>query len=97
MYVGEDFSSNLAVSTTMPPATPPQCEECRWCIGDSTTTTITPQPHQEECPSSSTSTLLASVLTAIITALLAGAIFLIVLVAVCKCHPNFRSEANKKV
>ena len=46
-------------------------------------------PAGMECPSCLTSTLLASVLTAIITALLATAIFLPVLVAVCKCHPNF--------
>ena len=43
----------------------------------------------EECLSCFNSTLLASVLTAIITALLATAIFLPVLVAVRKCHPKF--------
>ena len=49
------------------------------------------QCHCNKCPSCScsTSTLLASVLTAIITALLATAIFLLVLVAIHKCHPNF--------
>ena len=49
----------------------------------------------EECLSCSTSTLLASVLTAIITALLATAIFLPVLVAVRKCHPNFTPGGAK--
>jgi hypothetical protein len=41
------------------------------------------------CPSFSTSTALASVITAIATTLLATVIFLLVQVAVCKCHPKF--------
>jgi hypothetical protein len=43
----------------------------------------------EVCPSCSTSTALASVITAIATALLATVIFVLVQVAVCKCHPKF--------
>ena len=43
----------------------------------------------EVCPSCSTSTALASVITAIATALLATAIFVLVQIAVCKCHPKF--------
>jgi hypothetical protein len=42
----------------------------------------------EVCPSS-TSTALASVITAIATALLATVIFVLILIAVCKCHPKF--------
>ena len=42
----------------------------------------------EVCPSCSTSTALASVITAIATALLATVIFVLV-IAVCKCHPKF--------
>ena len=41
------------------------------------------------CPSSSTSTALASVITAIATALLATVISVLVVIAVCKCHPKF--------
>jgi hypothetical protein len=37
----------------------------------------------------STSTALASVITAIATALLATVIFVLVQIAVCKCHPKF--------
>jgi hypothetical protein len=40
-------------------------------------------------PSCSSSTALASVITAIATALLATVIFVLVQIAVCKCHPNF--------
>jgi hypothetical protein len=43
----------------------------------------------EVCPSSTTSTALASVITAIATALLATVIFVLVQIAVCKCHPKF--------
>ena len=43
----------------------------------------------EACPSCSTSTALASVITAIATALLATVIFVLVMIAVCKCHPKF--------
>jgi ribosomal protein L31 len=41
------------------------------------------------CPSCSTSTALASVITAIATALLAIVIFVLVQIAICKCHPKF--------
>ena len=40
----------------------------------------------EMCPSCSTSTALASVITAIVTALLATVIFVLVQIAICKCH-----------
>ena len=43
----------------------------------------------EVCPSCSTSTALASVITAIATALLATVISVLVMIAVCKCHPKF--------
>ena len=43
----------------------------------------------EVCPSSSTSTALAAVITAIATALLTTVIFVLVQIAVCKCHPKF--------
>ena len=43
----------------------------------------------EACPSCYTSTALASVITAIATALLATVIFVLVMIAVCKCHPKF--------
>ena len=41
------------------------------------------------CPSCSTSTVLASVITAIATALLATVVSVLVIIAVCKCHPKF--------
>ena len=47
----------------------------------------------EVCPSYSTSIMpiiLTSVITAIITALLATVIFVLVQIAVCKCHPMFK-------
>ena len=43
----------------------------------------------EACPSCSTSTALASVITAIATALLTTVISVLVMIAVCKCHPKF--------
>ena len=43
----------------------------------------------EVCPSCFTSTALASVITAIVTALLATVIFVLVQIAVCKCNPKF--------
>ena len=43
----------------------------------------------EVCPSCSSSNILTSVITAIITALLATVIFVLALIAVCKCHPKF--------
>ena len=47
------------------------------------------------CPSCSTSTALASVITAIVTALLATVIFVLVQIAVCKCHPKFTPAGAK--
>ena len=41
------------------------------------------------CPSCSSSTALASVISAIATALLATVIFVLVQIAVCKCQPKF--------
>ena len=38
-----------------------------------------------------TTVILVSVVTAIVTALLATAIFVLVQIAVCKCHPKFSS------
>ena len=46
----------------------------------------------EVCPSCSTSIMpiiMAFVITAIVTALLATVIFVLALIAVCKCHPKF--------
>ena len=43
----------------------------------------------EACPSCSTSTALASIITAIATSLLATVISVLVMIAVCKCHPKF--------
>ena len=48
-----------------------------------------PTSVSEVRPFSSTSVVLASVITAIITALLATVIFVLVQIAVCKCHPKF--------
>ena len=45
----------------------------------------------EVCPSCSASTVQASVITAIVTALLATVVFLMVQIAVCKFHPKLRS------
>ena len=53
------------------------------------------QPTHSECPSSSTTTILASVLTAIITALLTTVISVVVPIAVCKYYPKFRSGGAK--
>ena len=41
------------------------------------------------CPSCSTSNTLTSVISVVITALLATVIFVLALIAVCKCHPKF--------
>ena len=52
------------------------------------------------CPSCSTSVALASVITAIITALLATVIFVLVQIAVCKCHSKFTpggAETGRKI
>ena len=46
--------------------------------------------QSEVCNSCSASTIQASIITAIVTALL-EAVFFVVLVAVCKCHPKFKS------
>ena len=45
----------------------------------------------EVCPSCSASTIQASVITAIVTALLEVVVFLVVIIAICKFHPKFRS------
>ena len=59
---------------------------------DQTTTTPTYSIAQCECPSCSASTTTqASVITAIVTALLATVVFLVVQIAVCKLHPKYRS------
>ena len=52
-------------------------------------TANTPTTQFEVCPSCSTSVVLASVITAITTVLLATVIFVLVQIAVCKCHPKF--------
>ena len=59
--------------------------------------------QSEECPSipaqneacSLESTVLACAITAIVTALLATAIFVLVLLAVCKCHPKLAPRGAK--
>jgi hypothetical protein len=57
---------------------------------DSDPTTLCSNSDQcEVCPSCSTSTALATVITAIATALLATVIFVLVQIAVCKYHPKF--------
>jgi hypothetical protein len=48
----------------------------------------------EVYPSCSASTALATVITAIATALLATIIFVLVQIAVCKCHPKFGAETG---
>ena len=45
----------------------------------------------EVCPSYSASTVQASVITAIVTALLATVVFVMVQIAICKFHPKLRS------
>ena len=42
-----------------------------------------------QTPSCSTSIVLASIISVIVTALLATVIFVLALIAVCKCHPKF--------
>ena len=59
---------------------------------DQTTATTTCSMTQcEVCPSYSASTVQASVITAIVTSLLEAVVFLVVLIAICKFHPKFRS------
>ena len=59
-------------------------------VSNDTTSTVYVSTQCEVCPSCSTSTALASVITAIVTALLATVIFVLVQIsAVCKCHPKF--------
>ena len=60
------------------------CMKYRYIPAVSDRTTVSMQC--EACPSCSTSTALASVITAIATALLAT---VLVMIAVCKCHPKF--------
>ena len=43
------------------------------------------------CPSCSASTIQASVITAIVIALLATVVFVMVQIAICKFHPKYRS------
>ena len=45
----------------------------------------------EVCPSCSASNIQASVITAIVTALLEAVVFLVMIIAICKFHPKFRS------
>ncbi len=67
---------------------------------DETTAAFTTQPGSDRttvssdtnpCPSCSTSTVLASVITALTTALLATVIFVLVQIALCKYHPKFKT------
>ena len=76
--------------TTQPPPTitPTQCDGSV-CSTPTTPDVTTSTTQCEVCPFSSTSVVLASVITAIITALLATVIFVLVQIAVCKCHPKF--------
>ena len=59
------------------------------CIIPAASDYTTSPTQREVCPSSSVSIVLASVITAIATALLATVIFVLVQIAVCKCHPKF--------
>ena len=61
------------------------CMTCIPAVPDNTTVSS----QCEACPSCFTSTALASVITAIATALLATVISVLVMIAVCKCHPKF--------
>ena len=65
---------------------------CIPAVPDSTTVST----QCEACPSCSTSTALASVITAIATALLATVIFVLVMIAVCKCHPKFSPVGTER-
>ena len=57
----------------------------------------TTSPTQcEVCSSSSTSVALASVISVIATALLATVIFVLVQIALCKCHPKFTPGGGPK-
>ena len=47
--------------------------------------------QSEVCPSCSVSTIQASVVTAIVTALLEAVVFLVMIIAICKFHPKLRS------
>ena len=47
--------------------------------------------QSEVCPSCSASTVQASVVTAIVIALLEAVIFLVVMIVICKFHPKYRS------
>ena len=70
----------IADSTMPSVGTATQCEVCL---------SSCPTLVSEVCAFSSTSVVLASVITAIVTALLATVIFVLVQIAVCKCHPKF--------
>ncbi len=73
------------------------------CIGvetDETTAASTTQSGSDPttassntnpCPSCSTSTVLASVISIITTALLATVVFVLVQIALCKYHPKFKT------
>ena len=82
MNVGGEISA--ATTAGQPELTPSTA------TGTTPPSSIPPQCEVCDCPSfSSTPVVLASVITAIITALLATVIFVLVLIAVCKCHPKF--------
>ena len=71
------FVTEEPVSQTLPTCILTQCQcKCQQC---------------EVCPLCSASTVQASVITAIVTALLATVVFLMVQIAICKFHPKLRS------
>ena len=72
-------TENSQTSPTTVPSSPTQSEMC-------------PVQTEVVCPSLSTPIAVASSLTAIVTALLATAIFVLVQIAVCKYHPKFTPE-----
>ena len=81
-------------TTTSPPPdipTPPPPDTTAPSPSDTAIPNTTPEIAAEcrVCPSYSTSTVLASVITAIATALLATVITMLLMITVFKCHPKF--------
>lgn len=52
--------------------------------------TTLPTNPSPQCLYSSTNIVLACAVSVIVTALIATAIFIVVQITICKCHPNFR-------
>ncbi len=90
MYVGEETDETTAASTTQPGSDPTTAASTTQpATTVSSNTSLCPS---YPCPSCSTSTVLASAISVIATALLATVVFVLVQIAVCRYHLMLRAE-----